>query len=240
MGFIAFDVMMMFWVLLGIWGILQAYYHSFYKGAGIFALAIGLGILTKGPVILVYLLPMILLAPLWDAPQSIKSKYGYMQWYFGFLGSLLLGIVIAAFWVVPAAIMGGEEYRNIILFKQSMGRVVNSFAHQKPFWWYVVFLIPFLLPWSLLPNIWKLLFSAKQYKNDMNIRFLWVWIGVSIILFSLISGKQITYLFPIFPALALLFTMAIMTYQGFYDKVFFMVRWYVDDDHGKPADFCPY
>src|SRR5205814_348364 len=39
-------------------------------------------------------------------------------------------------------------WREIVL-RQTVGRVVHSFAHQRPFWWYFIVLPPMLLPWVL-------------------------------------------------------------------------------------------
>ena len=46
-------------------------------------------------------------------------------------------------WALPAAAAGGEDYANHILWGQTAGRVVESFAHRRPFWWYLP-LLPLL------------------------------------------------------------------------------------------------
>ena len=53
-------------------------------------------------------------------------------------------LAIALAWAIPAGISGGEAYRNAIFWGQSAGRVVDSFAHKKPIYWYLAILPPML------------------------------------------------------------------------------------------------
>jgi 4-amino-4-deoxy-L-arabinose transferase-like glycosyltransferase len=79
-----FDIMLAFFTLLGMVAIIK---NSWL----LLGIAIGLGILTKGPVILLHLLPVALLASSWS------------RWYLG----VILGAAIALAWAIPAAIYGG-------------------------------------------------------------------------------------------------------------------------------------
>ena len=60
-----FDIILALFTLLGMHGTLMASEGKFRRGFALLGLAIGLGILTKGPVILVQVLPVALLAPWW-------------------------------------------------------------------------------------------------------------------------------------------------------------------------------
>ncbi|MDP6258202.1 MAG: glycosyltransferase family 39 protein, partial [Rhodospirillales bacterium] len=51
-----FDLMIALWTLVGINGLIDVWQGKFLRGWLLFAIAIGLGVLSKGPVILVYLL----------------------------------------------------------------------------------------------------------------------------------------------------------------------------------------
>ena len=135
-----FDLLVVFWTLLGINALIDSGKERIISGWGIFAISIGLGILSKGPVILIYLLPAAIFAPYWikiDNPKRI------MKWYIWLIISTLAGILIALLWAIPASIAGGKEYSNAIFWGQSAGRIVNSFAHKQPFWWYAA-IIPLL------------------------------------------------------------------------------------------------
>ncbi len=206
---IMFDILLTFWVLTGILGILHYSndYHS--KKWLLFAIAIGGGLLTKGPVILVHILPAAIFVFMWE-----KNKIDF-RWYKIILFSLLIGIAIVLLWVIPAIIKGGEVYRNEILWGQTANRMFSSFAHQRPFWWYLLFLPLLLFPWSVLKISWAGFFPLK---NDRGCKFLMVWLISALIIFSIVSCKQIHYLIPELPAASLLIAYNIMNNKVSYNK----------------------
>ena len=124
-------------------------------------------------------------------------------WYGGMAAAILLGAAIGLSWALPAAAAGGEAYANRILWGQTTGRVVESFAHRRPFWWYLP-LLPFLLfPWSLWSPLWRGLRERSLQGWDSGERFTLLVAAAGLLIFSSISGKQAHYLLPLFPALAL-------------------------------------
>jgi 4-amino-4-deoxy-L-arabinose transferase-like glycosyltransferase len=195
-----FDMILAFWALLGLLGIVLARQGEKRKGFALLALAVGFGILTKGPAILLHVLPAALLAPVWDLGEE-RSK----GWFLGVGLATLAGVGLALLWAVPAAISGGEAYGEAIFWGQSAGRMVKSFAHGRPWWWYFAVLPALILPWSLWPPFWRALRTLWGSLKDRGVRFCLSWFLPAFIAFSLISGKQLHYLLPIFPALALVF-----------------------------------
>lgn len=195
---IMFDVLMAFCTLLGMLGLVRAAWGKSH-GWKLFALAIGLGILAKGPAILLHLLPGALLAPWW-AQGRVTS---WPRWYGRVLLAALGGAALALLWAIPAGMTGGEEYRNAIFWGQTANRMVQSFAHQRPFWWYVPLLPLLLFPWLVWPAFWRGAKAAAKTR-DHGLRFLMAWMFPAFLAFSLVSGKQIHYLLPEFPAFALL------------------------------------
>lgn len=195
-----FDTLVAFFALLGILGLLEAERGRMRLGFAVTGVAIGLGVLSKGPVILVYLLPAALLAPLWARE---RREINWWRWYVGVLLALVLGTAIALAWAVPAAYTGGPEYADQIFWRQTSGRVVDSFAHRRPFWWYLPLLPLLLFPWSFWPPLWRGLAWLRR-DIDPGIRLCLIWFGAGLVIFSAISGKQIHYLLPMFPAAALL------------------------------------
>ncbi len=192
-----FDLLLMLCTLLAMFGLLRA---AAGRGTGwlIVGVAIGLGLLSKGPVILVHVWPAALLGHLWVDRARLK---GWVCWYGGSLAALLLGAVIALAWAVPAAQAGGEAYRDAIFWGQIAERVVDSFAHQAPFCWYLPWLPVMLLPWTLWPPLWR---ALRRIELKRSIRLLLCWVVPALLIMSAISGKQHKYLLPMFPALALL------------------------------------
>jgi 4-amino-4-deoxy-L-arabinose transferase-like glycosyltransferase len=173
----------------------------------LFALAIGGGVLSKGPVILVHLLPAALLGPYWTAtPWAGAWRHGY-AWL---LVAVVAGAVLALAWAVPAGLRGGEAYGDAIFWGQSAGRLVKSFAHQEPFWWYAAILPAMVLPWAVWPaalrRLWRLVRPVESHATggfDAGRRLLAIWAIATFVILSVISGKRPHYLLPIFPALAL-------------------------------------
>ena len=195
---IMFDLLMAFWVLLGILALVHASRHTPHA-CKLFALAIALGVLSKGPVILLHLLPPALLAPWWLSGNRVEWK----RWYRRLALAVLGGALLALLWAVPAGYQGGEAYRNAIFWGQTANRMVESFAHQRPFWWYLPLLPALLYPWLLWPALWR---HAGGLKRDMDsgLRLTLAWMLPALLAFSLVSGKQVHYLLPEFPAFALL------------------------------------
>ncbi len=218
-----FDMMLAFCALLGMLGIVRAWQDDNPGGFLWLALAIGIGALAKGPAILVSVLPAALLAPLWAASPKLPQPYtdgvetedlpaaeqgmwsrGWKHWYMKTGLALLGGVAIGLAWAVPAAVWGGEEYRNAIFWGQSAGRMVDSFAHGRPWWWFLAVLPGLVLPWTVWPASWRALKGLLDIPGDNGLRFCLVWFLPALLVFSAISGKQLHYLLPVFPALALM------------------------------------
>ncbi len=168
-------------------------------GWALVALAIGLGVLAKGPVILVAVLPVMLLAPWWWCATRPAS---WWPWYLGGFTALLLGAAIACAWAIPAGLAGGDTYRQAIFWGQSAGRMVASFAHSGPWWSYLLWLPLLWLPWLVWPPVVRGL--RRLSLQDPGVRFCLAALLPALLLFSLISGKQGKYLLPLLPLLALL------------------------------------
>jgi len=164
----------------------------------LYGAATGLGILAKGPVILVYIIPPALLAPWWMNKEQVHS---WPRWYGGLLAALAAGVLLALAWAVPAAKAGGDQYAQAILFGQTAGRVVHSFAHQRPFYWYLLLLPVLFFPWSFCLPLWA---GIKRLRLTPPVKFCITILGPAFLLLSLISGKQAHYLLPILPAALLL------------------------------------
>ena len=203
-----FDMLLTAFSVLGLIGVVRAWRTGNFSGFALMGLGIGLGLLTKGPAILLHILPAALLAPMWGKfLQGRPMGPGSVRWMLGLLSAVVIGVVIGLAWAVPASLAGGEAYRDAIFWGQSAGRVVSSFAHSRPWWWYVAALPVLLIPWVLWPTAWRAARQGLQdgLLRDGGIRFCIAWVAPALIIFSLISGKQFHYLLPELPALSLIF-----------------------------------
>ena len=196
---IMFDVLLTGCVLLALHGVLDLDAQRWRRGTGLFALGLGLGILTKGPVVLLDAGLVAVFAPWWS--ETARANKG--RWYGCIALGILGGAAIALAWAIPAAIHGGPHYADAIFVKQTVGRVAKSFAHRRPYWWYFMVLPVMLLPWTLsLRAPWRA-WRESLRAPSRTLRFALAWFVPAFVAFCLVSGKQPHYLLPLLPALAL-------------------------------------
>ena len=193
-----FDTILAFWTTLA----LLFFYIGYTRGKkggeymlGAYA-AMGAALLTKGPVGLIVPLASMLLFVM------ARKEFARIQdLHIG--KGLFIAVGIIAAWLIPACIMGGEAYTQNILFKQTLGRTVESFAHQEPLYFYFIgFPIDFL-PWSLFVPAAALYFWKYRSRNK-DILLPLVWFAFTFTMFTLVSGKRNLYLLPLYPAAAML------------------------------------
>jgi 4-amino-4-deoxy-L-arabinose transferase-like glycosyltransferase len=196
-----FDTLLACMSMLGVLGAFHAVEHGRRRGVFYLALAITLGVLAKGPVILLHVLPVAVLAPWWATPQAGRR---WAVWYASLLGAIALGAGGALLWAIPAGRAGGAAYQQAIFFGQTAGRMTTSFAHGRAVWWYLPLLPALLFPWCIWPEAWRAVRTLRQAPRDAGVRFCAVWAFSGLVAFSLVSGKQMHYLLPLMPACALL------------------------------------
>ncbi len=170
-----------------------------------FAVCIGLGFLTKGPVMLVHVAPAWLLGPWW----SSWARAHRARWYGLGLAAVIGGCLILAAWVIPATHASGGAYTHNLLYKQTGGRVVDAFIHQRPFWWYVPWLLVLTFPFVAWPRMWAGLLALRRPLHA-GLRTLLAWLVPAFVIFSAFSGKQAYYLVPELPALAIIMGAAVI------------------------------
>lgn len=192
-----FDTLLTCCTLLALLGVLRAEAGAATTGWLITGVALGLGILSKGPVVVIHVMPAALIAPWW----SLRVRTSCMRWYAGCVFAMVIAAAIALAWALPSAAAGGEAYGEELLFGQTTGRMINSFSHRQPFWWYLPMLPLCVLPWPLLGSVWR---GMRLTTLDSPLKFLLWWAGGSLLILSLVSGKQIYYLMPVMPAFALI------------------------------------
>ena len=203
-GAVMFDLVLAFFVLLALLNVVRAT-----GGAGVMAwvvvgVATGLGILTKGPVALLHVLPLAVLAPWWAREAMSANRISRGSWYAGVAVAVLVAAATALAWAIPAAIAGGEAFRTEILWRQSAGRIASEGYHARPFWFHLAVLPVLLLPWSVYPSAWRGAAAALRPPMRTVVRFALAWVVPVVVAFSLIKGKQLHYLLPEVAGFALL------------------------------------
>jgi 4-amino-4-deoxy-L-arabinose transferase-like glycosyltransferase len=163
------------------------------------ALACGLGVLTKGPVALVLVLP-----PLW-LQRKLTSK-GIRPGLAGWAGFAALVLAVILPWYV-AVCARTPDFARHFLWEHNVVRFLMPFDHQRPIWFYGPVLLVGLLPASLLLiPFGRFLLSQHPESTRARSRELGFWLlagGWCLLFFSLSGCKLPTYILPAFPPLCL-------------------------------------
>ena len=198
-----FDMLLGFFALLSVYAVIRAWQDGDSRYFILAGLALGGGLLAKGPVVFLPALFIVLSAPWWAA-QSRMERLTWRRWFFGALGAAGISVLVALAWLIPMALGSDMAYLKNMTVHQTAGYVTESFSHRRPIWWYLT-VLPFLLfPWSFWPRAWLALGAVKTMSGDPGMRLCVVWAVTVLIVFSLISGKQAHYPLLMFPAVALL------------------------------------
>ncbi|HEX7914760.1 ArnT family glycosyltransferase [Rudaea sp.] len=194
---IMFDVVLTVFVLIALHGLADFDERRWGRGIAVLSLGLGLGLLTKGPVVLLDVVFVALFAPWWSDTACAQKG----RWYGALLAGILGGVLVALVWAIAS--FGLVGFWNAIVLKQTAGRIANSFAHARPFWWYFMVLPVMILPWILsLRAPWSA--WRPRIAADKAVRFGVVWFAPAFLVFCFfISGKQPHYLLPLLPGLTI-------------------------------------
>ncbi len=163
------------------------------------ALACGIGLLTKGPVVLALVLPPLLLLTRLD-PRIARPSWRH--WF------LYLGVAcgIAAPWYALAE--GAHPgYLADFFWRHHALRFTEPFNHREPVWFYLPGLLLGLLPGTLLlPALVRFLTRHSHRVAERRpaalgfflLSFVW-----GLLFFSASGCKRATYILPLMPPLAL-------------------------------------
>jgi 4-amino-4-deoxy-L-arabinose transferase-like glycosyltransferase len=179
------------WVLAALY---RAYVGTGRRGLWLLSAyaASGLGVLAKGPLGALLPAAVFTLFLLWEG--DLRALRGM-----GLLWGAPLVAAIAAPWYVAVCIRGGEAFCQELLLKHNFGMFVDTWSHERPFYYYLV-----QLPWMFMPWTIALPLALGRLSFDRETRFLASWIAFALLFFSVSDAKQAKYLLPILPPLAVL------------------------------------
>jgi 4-amino-4-deoxy-L-arabinose transferase-like glycosyltransferase len=167
--------------------------------------AIGLGVLTKGPIAILL-------------PGAVFAGYLLVHRELGRVRSMMLpaGTLIVAAIIVPwyAALYvrdGWEPIKSFII-GENVARYTEGLGVDaiRPFWFYAPVIFSDSFPWSLFlipaAAAW---FAGRRTAGDADparrVRtLLWLWIVVIVLFFTASAAKQDLYIYPIVPAVTAL------------------------------------
>jgi 4-amino-4-deoxy-L-arabinose transferase-like glycosyltransferase len=167
--------------------------------------AMALAVLVKGPVGL--LIPALVLAGTSLVLREVRPALRRLFPWWGI--ALFLALSLPWYGLVLAA--NGRAFIEGFVIKHHLGRytgVVSS--HGGPLWYYLPVLLVGFFPWSgFVPRaLWAATLVARRRRAgtpaERVVVACAVWAAVVLLFFSLAATKLPSYLFPAFPALALL------------------------------------
>jgi 4-amino-4-deoxy-L-arabinose transferase-like glycosyltransferase len=165
--------------------------------------ALGLAVLTKGPVGLV--VPLLVIALVLAQERRWKELRGLLPpWAL----ALSLGPGIA--WIAIALAFAPAGTFEEAVVANLFGRFFAGTSHARPFFYFFYQFPVNFLPWTLLWPLAGWFATRRVFGRDGDPerrrawRFLLTWVGVSFAFFSISSGKRGLYMLPAFPAAALL------------------------------------
>lgn len=157
--------------------------------------AIGLAMLTKGPVALA--LPGLALLIHMTLTRTLRD----LRVMLIPIGLVIIAAIVAP-WYIADYRQHGSEHIKAFFIGENIGRYTETVGYQnRSVWFYIPVLLFELTPWSLfLPAaIWL---AWRERRPDL--RLMIVWIAVFAGVFSLSKTKQDLYIFPAAPAIAAL------------------------------------
>lgn len=194
--FLRMDMMMTMFIILA----LSAFYRS-WRGCNrakfqswLLPLWIFLALFTKGPVGL--LMPLLSIAVFLILQRDWRSLGKYLG-----IKTFAVLIILCALWLGAVWLEGGKDYFYELTVHQTVGRGVNAFTHQKPFWYYFEALPINLVPYIVftLPLLFAGLLNSRGKGRTES--FLATSAVVTFVMLSCFSSKLAIYLLPIVPTL---------------------------------------
>ncbi|MET2984213.1 ArnT family glycosyltransferase [Aureibaculum conchae] len=189
------DAFLATFALLSIFSWVKYRKTGFLKWLYFFTISLGLGFLTKGPVIFIVPIIFILFYNRTESPKRNFSIHHILAW--------VMFLVIASSWFIHLGIQN-PTFVDYFLGKQTADRFSkNAFGRTEPFWYFLAFAPLVGLPWFL-----ALLYLIKEQKNRFKFKTLHftmlMAVVIPLIFFSISSSKRILYILPLYSVLAIL------------------------------------
>ncbi len=209
------DTLMNFFISLAIYNFLKYYENTRLKYIFLFYLSITIGILIKGGAS--FVIPILTVFTL----LILEDNFKFIKKVHILFGITIILIGILTWFGMILQYSEGKEYLKLLLGQETLGRVVKSKAHIRPFYFYIS-----KLPLTFFPltpffviGIFKLTKDLK--KLDFLTLFSLALFFPNLLFFSLVSGKLDIYLLPLYPAAILISLKFIDTFCKKRKKLFF-------------------
>ncbi|HEX9163186.1 MAG TPA: glycosyltransferase family 39 protein [Thermoanaerobaculia bacterium] len=186
---VIFDSALTFFIVVAIVAFYFAIETNERKWAPLAWLAMGFGVLTKGPVALA--LPLLV-----AIPYAIWRRGGRRVWS---IAGLVLFVAVIAPWVLAVQRTIPDFLRYVMVTETAQRLTTGALKRTGPPWYFIPYLIGGALPWSI-----ALLNKPRTEDRGPRTVFLWCWLLIPFVFFSLSQSKRPQYILPVMPAIALL------------------------------------
>jgi 4-amino-4-deoxy-L-arabinose transferase-like glycosyltransferase len=173
--------------------------------------AIGLGVLTKGPIAI--LLPGLVFA----CYLLLHRELGRVRSMMLPLGTLIVAALVVP-WYAALYVRDGWEPIKSFIIGENLARYTEGFGVDaiRPPWFYLPVIFSDSFPWSMFLFVAAAKWFAERHAPALaadpsrRVRtILWIWILCIVLFFTVSTAKQDLYIFPIVPAVAALVGIAI-------------------------------
>ncbi|MFH1692391.1 MAG: phospholipid carrier-dependent glycosyltransferase [Candidatus Omnitrophota bacterium] len=211
-----FTVLILFAFLSFFWG----YVRSRRKTPAIllFFFFCGLATLTKGP--LGFFMPLVAVLMFLALRRDLKYVF-CLQVLWGFL--LFSLTAVPWYWVIYKQF--GQSFINEFFVNDHWRRVLEAEHLSNDHWYfYPLSMVACMFPWSIFVFLSFFHFVKKLKTKDVQPVYLYLlcWIAVVFIVFQAAHSKLVSYIFPLFPALAIIASDFMTDGKGIKARKFFI------------------
>jgi 4-amino-4-deoxy-L-arabinose transferase-like glycosyltransferase len=169
------------------------------------ALTAGFGVLAKGPVGLILPATVVSLFLLWERKLTLLRDARLV-------GGLVLFAAVVVPWYAWVGVETKGDFLRGFLLQHNFGRYLSPMErHGGPPFYYLAVVLAGAAPWSVF-LAWTCWFgTGRRARADANperlpssYRFLWCWIAIYFVFFSLAGTKLPNYILPLYAPLSLL------------------------------------
>ena len=206
---VALTDMLMTFFLMAVWRVIRPQLDgavSLPRTAGV-GLILGLGILAKGPVIVVLIALAAVLYLAMGRINPLRLAARGWPWLI-----LLIALAVAAAWYVPAFIAGRSDAWGGVFIDENFGHFLpakmgGTGEAARPMYYTVIRLIGGMMPLSFFLPALVLAFAVRAFSPPVRpaMRDQLAMVLAVVVLFSASSAKRDDYILPAIPPLAILF-----------------------------------
>ncbi len=186
------DVYLTSFVLLSVFAWLRYTLYGQKFFVLLFYLSLGLGFLTKGPVVFVF--PVFFVAGTYLAGVRPPKQAFYH------LAGIAVMLVVGLAWFVYLILLD-KQFIDYFLIRHTLERFATDvFRRSEPWWYFPAVIIASSFPWGIMLLI--RLFRSPSFRSAKGIIFL-MWIVPGVFFFSLSASKLMLYVLPVYAGLAI-------------------------------------